>query len=445
MDFLLIILRAVFAFIVVNAALVIVAYVIYGERKVGAHMQARLGPNRAGPVGLLQSFADLLKMLKKEDTTPRDADKVVFFIAPIVATFASVAVLAIIPWSPGTIDIFGVQVPLYVADVSVGMLVALALSSLGVYGVLMAGWSSNSKYSLLSGMRASAQVISYELTFGISLIGVFLVASSLSLVDITNAQTAAHTPLQSGLWHVLLQPVALVIFFTSALAEAARTPFDLIEAESELVSGYHTEYSGMRFGLFQLAEFHAVFSMSALTCVLFMGGYGSPFSAWFDSGQELAGIPFVSGLLGSGIHWLLLKVFLFVFVFYWLRWTLPRFRYDQLMGLCWKVFLPTILANILILSLLKLLFFPPPPPGVPVAEHAATYNQMWWWVIAAIQLIIGAAAIIGFSRLSGASWFGRAERPVLVDRQLILVRNVQGGRGTIEGEARPVTAPGGNQ
>jgi NADH-quinone oxidoreductase subunit H len=419
--------------------------VIYGERKVGAHMQARQGPNRAGPIGLLQSFADLLKMLKKEDTTPKDADKVVFFIAPIVATFASVAVLALIPWSPGSIDLFGVQVPLYVANVGVGMLVVLALSSLGVYGVLMAGWASNSKYSLLSGMRASAQVISYELTFGISLIGVFLMAGSISLVDITNGQTAAHNAFQPGIWHVLLQPVALIVFFTSALAEAARTPFDLIEAESELVSGYHTEYSGMRFGLFQLAEFNAVFTMSSLTTVLFVGGWGSPFSAWFDSGQSLAGIPFISGLLGSGIHWLLLKVFLFIFVFYWLRWTLPRFRYDQLMGLCWKVFLPTILANILVLGILKLIFFPPPPPGVPLAQHAAGYNQLWWWVIAAIELIIGAAAIIGFSRLSGISWFGRAERPVLVDRQLILVRNVQGGRGTIEGEARPVTASGGNQ
>ncbi|MGA7729944.1 MAG: NADH-quinone oxidoreductase subunit NuoH [Chloroflexia bacterium] len=445
MDLVLILLRAVLAFIVVNAALVVVAYVIYGERKVGAHMQARQGPNRAGPIGLLQSFADLLKMLKKEDTTPKDADKVVFFIAPIVATFASVAVLAIIPWSPGRIDIFGVQVPMYVADVGVGMLVALALSSLGVYGVLMAGWSSNSKYSLLSGMRASSQVISYELTFGISLIGVFLMAGSLSLVGITNSQTASHDPLQPGIWHVLLQPVALLIFFCSALAEAARTPFDLVEAESELVSGYHTEYSGMRFGLFQLAEFNAVFTMSALTSVLFMGGWGSPLSAWFDSGRDLAGIPVLSGLLGSGIHWLLIKVFLFIFVFYWLRWTLPRFRYDQLMGLCWKVFLPTILANILVLSVLKLIFFPPPPPGVPLAQQAATYNQLYWWVIAAIELVLGALTIYGFSRLAGVSWFGKAERPVLMDRQIILVRNAQGGRGTIEGEARPVGASRGNQ
>jgi NADH-quinone oxidoreductase subunit H len=433
MDWVLLLLRSLLAFMILNAALVVVAYVIYGERKVGGHMQARMGPNRAGPIGLLQSFADLLKMLKKEDTTPRDADKVVFFLAPIVSAFASLAILALIPWSPGTLDIFGVSIPLFVSDVSVGMLVVLALSSLGVYGVLMAGWSSNSKYSLLSGMRASSQVISYELTFGISLIGVFLLAGSLSLVNITNAQNVAHTAVQPGIWFVLLQPVALMIFFTSALAEAARTPFDLIEAESELVSGYHTEYSGMRFGLFQLAEFNAVLTMSALIAVLFFGGWSSPLSAFFDSGQSLAGIPVLSGLLGSGFHWTVLKVFLLIFVFYWLRWTLPRFRYDQLMGLCWKVFLPVVLANIVIIAMLRLIFF---PPGVAATE----YNPLFWWVVAAVEVLLFIFALLGFSRISGLSWFGRAERPVLVDRSVILVRHTQGGRGTIDGEARPVGA-----
>jgi NADH-quinone oxidoreductase subunit H len=434
MDWVFILLKAILAFIVVNAALVIVAYVIYGERKVGGHIQVRQGPNRAGPVGLLQSFADLLKMLKKENTIPDGADKVVFYIAPVVSTFASVAVLAVIPWSPGSITLFGATINWVVADVSVGMLVVLALSSLGVFGMLMAGWSSNSKYSLLSGMRASSQVVSYEITFGISLIGVFLLTGSLSLVDITNAQGAAHTATQPGIWFFFFQPIAMLIFFTSALAEAARTPFDLIEAESELVSGYHTEYSGMRFGLFQLAEFHAVFSLSALTSVLFFGGWNSPIGGFFDSGQSLAGIPFLSGLLGSGIHWLMLKTFLFIFVFYWLRWTLPRFRYDQLMGLCWKVFLPLILVNIMIISLLKLIIF-------PTELTAAQYAERWWgWLIlVAVELILGAIAIMAISRMAGASWFGRAERPVLIDRQVILVRNVQGGRGTIEGEARPVS------
>lgn len=439
MDWVLIVLRAILAFIVLNVGLVTVAYIIYGERKVGAHMQARQGPNRAGPIGLFQSFADMIKMLKKEDTTPKDADKSVFFLAPIVASFASLAVLVIIPWSPGSITLFGATIPLYIADVSVGMLVALALSSLGVYGLLMAGWASNSKYSLLSGMRASAQVISYELTFGISLIGVFMLAGSLSLVDITNAQNVAHTAYQPGIWFVLLQPVALIIFFTSALAEASRTPFDVIEAESELVSGYHTEYSGMRFGLFQLAEFNAVFTMSSLISVLFFGGWSSPFSSFFDSGQSLAGIPFVSGLFGSGIQWLLIKAFLLIFVFYWCRWTLPRFRYDQLMGLCWKVFLPVVLLNIAVLAVLKLIFFPPPPAGVSLAAHAVTYTQWYWWIVAIIEVVFGIAVIYAFSRTAGISWFGRDERSVLIDRPIILVRNVQGGRGTIDSEARTVS------
>jgi NADH-quinone oxidoreductase subunit H len=357
-----------------------------------------------------------------------------------VASFASLAIIVIIPWSPGSINIFGVNVNFYIADVSVGMLVALALSSLGVYGVLMAGWASNSKYALLSAMRASAQVLSYELTFGISLVGVFILAGSLSLVDITNAQNAAHLNYQPGIWFVLLQPVALVIFFTSALAEASRTPFDLIEAESELISGYHTEYSGMRFGLFQLAEFNAVFTMSSLMSVLFFGGWSSPFSSFFDSGQSLAGIPFVSGLFGSGIVWMLIKVFLLIFTFYWLRWTLPRFRYDQLMGLCWKVFLPVVLLNIALIAILKLIFFPPPPAGVSLATQAATYTPWLWWVVAIIEVAFGIGVIYAFSKTAGISWFGRAERPVLVDRSVILVRNVQGGRGTIDSEARTVSA-----
>jgi NADH-quinone oxidoreductase subunit H len=432
MSWVFIVLKLLIAFIVMNAALVVTAYVIYGERKVGGHMQARMGPNRAGPVGLFQSFADLIKMLKKETIVPAGADKWVFHVAPVVAAFTSLSVLALVPWSPGSIHIFGTDVTFFVADLNVGMLVVLALSSLGVYGVVMAGWSSNSKYSLLSGLRASSQALSYEIIFGISLIGVFLMTGSLSLVDITNAQTVAHAPWQPGLWFVLLQPIPLITFFAAALAETNRTPFDLVEAESELVAGYHTEYSGMRFGLFQLAEFHGVFAMSVWSSVLFIGGWGSPLGALFDSGQSRAGIPFISGLLGSGFHWLILKAFLFVFVFYWLRWTLPRFRYDQLMGLCWKVFLPVVLLNIMIISVLKLIFF---PPGLNLANGN---DQLFWWILAIIELLIGVALLIAFSNLAGLGWFGRAERPVLVDRSLIMVRTVHGGRGTIEGEARPI-------
>src|SRR5205814_1236492 len=210
----------------------------------------------------------------------------------------------LVPWSPGSIRVGNTDIDFNVANVNVGMLVVLALSSLAVYGVVMAGWSSNSKYSLLSGLRASSQALSYEIIFGISLVGVFLMTGSLSLVDITNAQNVSHAAGQPGLWYVLLQPIALLTFFIAALAETNRTPFDLVEAESELVAGYHTEYSGMKFGLFQLAEFHGVFAMSTWVAVLFLGGYGSPLGAFFDTGHALAGIPIISGLLGSGFIWL---------------------------------------------------------------------------------------------------------------------------------------------
>jgi NADH-quinone oxidoreductase subunit H len=437
MDIWYIIGQALVAFIVINLSLVGVAYVIYFERKVAAAMQGRIGPNRAGPVGLLQSFADLLKMLKKEDTTPKDSDKVVFFIAPIVGVFTMLGALAVIPFGPpanlpGGIEIFGLKLNWFISQINVGALLILALSSLGVYGIIMAGWGSNSKYALLGGLRASAQVISYEITLGISLIGVFLLTGSLNLSEIVLAQYPrvagtlgpVGTP---GIWLILLQPIGFIIFFISAIAEMSRIPFDLTEAEAELVSGYHTEYSGMRFGLFQLTEFGATIVIASATTVFFLGGWLSPLEGLVHSTD----IPFISGLLSSGIWWFLLKVAVIIFILYWIRWTLPRFRYDQLMGLCWKVLLPLTLLNIVVIALLKLIFFPP-------GTDPATYSQLSWWIIALIEIVFAIAAVIMLSRLSGLSWFGRAERPVLVDRSVILVKNVQGGRGTIEGEARTV-------
>ncbi|MFL5734331.1 MAG: NADH-quinone oxidoreductase subunit NuoH [Chloroflexia bacterium] len=446
MDWVFFLVRFLFAFILMNVALVIVAFLVYFERKVAAHMQARIGPNRAGPVGLLQSFADLIKMIKKETTIPSGADKWVFFAAPIVSTFTALGALSVVPFGPaagqpGYINLFGQKISWFISDVSVGALVILAVSSLGVYGLIMAGWSSNSKYSLLGGLRSSSQVISYEITMGISLVGVFLLSGSLSLLSITTAQHPfLHTAGQPGLWFILLQPVAFMVFLTSAIAETNRTPFDLPEAESELVGGYHTEYSGIRFGLFFLSEYIAMVTVSALSSIAFLGGWTSPFAAFFD--QRLAGgqlvaptidLPFISGALGSGPHWLIFKMAVFIFVYYWLRWTLPRFRYDQLMGLCWKVFLPVILLNIMVIALFKLIFF---EPGLNLSNG----SEWGWWVLVVIELAFGAAALYGFSSLAGLGWFGRAERPVLVEpgRELILVRTVQGGRGTIEGEARTV-------
>jgi hypothetical protein len=203
------------------------------------------------------------------------------------------------------------------------------------------------------------------------------------------------------------------------------------------VGGYHTEYSGIRFGLYFLGEYIGMLTVSAITSVCFLGGFTSPFAAWFDQpaigAAPVIDLPFISGALGSGLHWLVLKIAVFIFVYYWLRWTLPRFRYDQLMGLCWKVFLPATIANILIISVLKLLIF---PPGISLAEYA---DRWWgWWIIVAIQVVLGILTLLGVSRMAGLSWFGKAERPVLVDRQVILVRNVHGGRGTIEGEATSI-------
>ena len=435
MDWVYIVIKLVMAFILLNLALVITAFLVYFERKVAAHMQARQGPNRAGPLGLLQSFADLLKALKKENTRPKGSDKWVFYIAPVVSTFSALGILAIIPFGPaanqrGYIDMFGRPTDWFVTNVSVGVLMLLALSSLGVYGLIMAGWGSNSKYSLLGGLRSSAQVISYEIILGISLVGIFLLSGTLDLTGIINAQHPNyHSPTTPGIWFILLQPIAFLVFFTSIIAETNRTPFDLPEAESELVGGYHTEYSGIRFLLFQLAEYIAMVTMSCLFVICFLGGWVSPFAGLIDNTD----IPFLSGLLGSGIWWFIFKLSFVIFAFYWIRWTVPRFRFDQLMGLCWKVFLPLILANILVIATLRLIFFPP-------GSAPADFNPLYWWIIAIIEVILFVIALLAISRTAGASWFGKAERAILVDRQLILVRNVQGGRGTIEGEAKPIDA-----
>jgi len=437
--------KLIVAFVIMNVGLVVVAYLVYFERKVAAHMQVRIGPNRAGPIGLFQSFADLIKMLTKETTITSGADRWVFFAAPIIATFAALGALGVLPFGPaydqpGHLVIFGIPTDWFIATVSVSALIVLALSSLGVYGIIMAGWSSNSKYSLLGGLRSSSQVISYELTLGISLVGVFLLAGSLDLLKITTAQGTWHNVAQPGIWFILLQPVAFIVFLTSAMAETNRTPFDLPEAESELVGGYHTEYSGIRFGLFFLSEYIGMLAVSVVASVCFFGGFMSPLGAFFDQGIALNGsftppmieIPFITGLLASGFHWMVIKISAFIFVYYWARWTLPRFRYDQLMGLCWKVFLPVTLGNIMAIAILKLIFF---EPGLNLA---AGNEQIFWWVLVVIELIFGGVALYGFSKIAGVGWFGKAERPLLVDRSLIMVRTVQGGRGTIEGEARPI-------
>ncbi|MBL8756111.1 MAG: NADH-quinone oxidoreductase subunit NuoH [Planctomycetes bacterium] len=296
-------------------------YTTWFERRVMSWMQCRVGPNRVGIFGLLQPLADGLKLLFKEDITPAKAERVLFWFAPTIALFAALAAAAVLPFGP-TVHIAGADVPMVVADMPVGLLYLLGMSSLGVYALVFGGWSSGSKYSLLGALRAAAQVVSYELILGLALVGVVLVHGSLSLGDIVASQQ------KMGFWTILLQPVGFVLYLLAACAETNRAPFDLPEAETELVAGYHTEYTGMRFALYFIAEYINMFTVSALAATLFLGGWSGPF--W------------------PGPHWLLLKVGLFLFLFVWIRATLPRLRYDQLMRLSWSTLLPLGLLNIVI-------------------------------------------------------------------------------------------------
>ena len=310
--------------IVVTITMLHVAYAVYFERKVIGHMQARLGPMRVGPHGLLQPIADFVKLFFKEDIVPSNADKPIFLIAPVISVVAALASLAVIPlWETFTI-----------ANINIGILYILALSSVGAYGIILAGWSSNSKYSFLGALRSSAQVISYEIAMGLSLVGIIMLAGSTNLIDIVNAQSKYP--------FILTQPVAFFVFLMAAIAETNRAPFDLPEAETELVAGYFTEYSGMRFGLFFVAEYVGMFIMSAIAAICFLGGWKGP-HFWIFSH-----VP--------NIVWFLLKVYALIFFYYWIRATLPRYRYDQLMSLGWKLFIPLTLANIAVTGLVKLLY-----------------------------------------------------------------------------------------
>jgi len=316
------------------------AYLVYFERKISAWAQNRLGPNRVGWYGLLQSFADVFKLLFKEDIVPDAANKKIHAIAPMIALFVAFTTYAVIPIGPG-ITIAGYQIPMVIADVNIGILYVLALTSLGVYAITFAGWSSGSKYSLLGGIRSSAQMISYEISMGFSVGGVILLSESLRPIVIVESQSG-------WMWNALVQPIGFITFFVSAFAETNRLPFDLPEAEPELVGGYHTEYSSMKFAAFFLAEYANMLIASTLIVTLYLGGWQIPYI-------ETLGLP--SGLVVAlQVAGFFVKVGALLFFFIWVRWSIPRFRYDQLMNLGWKVMFPLSLLNIIWVAVLIMIF-----------------------------------------------------------------------------------------
>lgn len=317
--------------IVFTVTLLHVAYATYWERKVIAGMQVRLGPREVGPYGLFQPFADGIKLFFKEDIIPATSDKPIFYLAPVIFFVSALTSLSVLPFFDGFV----------VADVNIGLLFLLAMSSLGAYGIVMSGWSSGSKYSFLGGLRSASQVISYEIAMGLSLVGVMIMSGSLNLTEIVRSQHA--TPLG---FYAFPQLLGFFVFMVAMFAETNRLPFDLPEAESELVAGYFTEYSGFRFAMFFLGEYTGMLIMSSVATLCFMGGWTIPRFV-----TDL--LPFLSAV--PGVIWFLGKVYFFMFFFYWIRATLPRYRYDQLMAIGWKVLIPVALANIVITGTLKIM------------------------------------------------------------------------------------------
>lgn len=327
-------------FVIMLVLLTSMAYLTWYERKLLARFQDRLGPTRTGPAGLLQPLADAVKLMGKEDLVPDAADRTVFLFAPLITFVTAILSAAVIPWG-GTVEIFGQSVNLYPADLNVGALFVLASGSVGVYGIILGGWASGNRYSLLGAIRSAAQVISYELILGFSLVGIFIITGTMSLTQIMFKQHETFNigPLEISNWFILSQPLAFVLFVIAAVAETNRAPFDLPEAESELVAGFMTEYSAMRFALYFLGEYISMIVISLFAATLFLGGTSGPGAEQF---------------WGLGIMWLVLKVIAFLFFYIWLRATLPRFRFDQLMGLAWKVLLPLAILNILLTSFFRL-------------------------------------------------------------------------------------------
>jgi len=344
------------------------AYLTLYERKALARIQVRIGPNRAGPWGILQPIADAIKLIFKEELMPAQADKLIFFLAPVVTLVPALVITAVVPWGP-TLTVFGHKLTLYIADINVGVLYIMSVASISVYGIVLAGWSSNNKYAMMGGMRSSAQMISYEIALGLSFVSAILLADSMRMLDIVAAQ--------KNLWFVLLQPVGTAIFLIATLAEVNRPPFDMPEAEQELTAGYHAEYSGMKFALLFMAEYDKMIAISMIGATLFFGGYRE---FWFLSNTVFS----VDRTPWLGPVYLFVKLVILLFGMIWVRATFPRIRYDRLMAFGWKVLLPLSLAVVFITAV-----------GIILAEQI---NPLWMWGIPAVSLLVGIFAIAMIDR-----------------------------------------------
>lgn len=338
-DLALIIEKLVLIVIVVMASLLIAMYATYGERKIAAILQDRRGPNRAGPFGILQPVADGLKLFFKEEIIPDFSSKFLFILGPSLAMLTAIMTSAVVPWG-GTVHLFGRDINLQITDVNIGILYVFAVVSMGVYGIMIGGWASNNKYSLMGALRAASQIISYELAMGISIIALLMVTGTPSLREMVLQQ-------QAGYWNIVYQPLGFLLFLICAFAECNRAPFDLSEAESELIGGYHTEYSSMKLGFYLFSEYINMFISSVIMATLFFGGYDIPFLNEADHNQNWMAL--------FGIMALMAKVICFIFLFMWVRWTIPRFRYDQLMNLGWRILIPIALFNMLVTGAIILL------------------------------------------------------------------------------------------
>lgn len=338
--------------IVVMGSLVIAMYTTFAERKVAGFLQDRPGPNRAGPFGMFQPLADGLKLFFKEEIIPNFSSKLLFVMGPALAMMTAIMTSAVIPWG-SSITLFGRDIALQIADVNIGILYVFGVVSLGVYGIMIGAWASNNKYSLMGGLRAASQIISYELAMGIALIALLFCTGTLSLKEMVEQQQIGNFN-----WNIIRQPLGFLIFIICAFAECNRTPFDLAEAESELIGGYHTEYSSMKLGFYLFAEYINMFISSAVMATLYFGGYDVPF---FNEAKYAASFGNWMALIGIGM--LLIKILFFIFIFMWVRWTIPRFRYDQLMHLGWRILIPLALFNMLATG------------GILLAKA----NHLLWW------------------------------------------------------------------